>query len=179
MHKDVERILYDNEQVRARIREMGAQITRDYNGEPVVVIGILKGVAYFMTELTMDMDLPVQIDFMKASSYGSGTVSSGQPRILLDIGTDIRGKNVLLLDDILDTGITLRELRAMLLDREPKSLRLAVLLEKEGTNKTAMKADYVGFTVPNYFIVGWGLDYDEKYRNLDYIGILKPEVYQK
>ena len=179
MDKNVEEILFTRDEIEKRLQEMGAQISQDYAGQEIVVIGILKGVAYFMTNLTLNITVPTKIDFIRASSYGAGTESSGVVKKTWDVKEEIRGKNVILLDDIIDTGLTLLEIKRSLEEKCPKSLKVAVMLDKKERRKAAIEADYVGFDIPDKFVVGFGLDYDEMYRNLPYIGVLKPEVYEK
>ena len=179
MHEDLAKILISKEDIEKRVKEIGAQITSDYQGESVLMVGILRGAVVFFSELVKNVDLDVRFDFMVVSSYGSGSTSSGEVRIIKDISQPIEGKNVLIIEDIIDTGNTLKNLKRMLLTRNPKSLKIVSLLDKPSRRKVEMEGDYVGFVVPNEFVVGYGLDYDEKYRNLPYIGILKPEIYTK
>lgn len=176
MHPDIEQVLLTEDALRARIRALGEEITRDYAGRPLLVIGILRGSYVFLADLLREISLPVQVDFMSVSSY-VGTESSGQVRIHLDISQEIRGREVLLVEDILDSGNTLSRLVAELRLREPKSLRLCTLLDKRERRRYPVEADYVGFPVPDLFVVGYGLDYEQAYRNLPYVGILKPSVY--
>lgn len=177
MEQDMQQILFTQAQVAGRIREMAREITRDYAGKAPLVVGILRGSFIFMADLVRQVELPLHLDFMSASSYGAGTVSSGQVDIRLDLQEDIAGRDVLLVEDILDTGNTLSKLVAELQARGPASLKLCVLLDKPDRRTKPIQADYVGFTIPDAFVVGYGLDYDEKYRNLPYVGILKPSVY--
>lgn len=177
MHQDVEKILFSQEQLQARVRELGAQITRDYAGKEVAVAAILRGSYVFMADLTRAIELPITVDFMSVSSYGSGTSSSGQVEIKKDLSDPIEGKELLIVEDILDSGNTLYYLSDVLLARKPASIRICTLLDKPDRRTRPIRADYVGFTIPDAFVVGYGLDYDEKYRNLPYIGILKPSVY--
>lgn len=178
MQQDMQQILFTQEQVAARVREMAAQISRDYAGKTPLVVGILRGSFIFMADLVRAMDIPLTLDFMVASSYGAGTVSSGKVKISLDLQEDIAGRDVLLVEDILDTGNTLSKLVAELKGRQPASLKLCVLLDKPERRTKPIEADYVGFTIPDAFVVGCGLDYDQLYRQLPYIGILKPSVYE-
>ena len=178
MEQDMERVLFTQEQVAGRIREMAQEITRDYAGKAPLVVGILRGSFIFMADLVRQVELPLSLDFMSASSYGAGTVSSGKVNIRLDLQEDITGRDVLLVEDILDTGNTLSKLVAELQGRGPASLKLCVLLDKPDRRTKPIQADYVGFTIPDAFVVGCGLDYDQRYRNLPYIGILKPSVYE-
>ena len=178
MEQDMEKILFTQEQVAGRIRELAQQISRDYAGKAPLVVGILRGSFIFMADLVRQLALPVNLDFMSVSSYGAGTVSSGQVNIHLDLQEDIAGRDVLLVEDILDTGNTLSKLVAELQQRRPASLKLCVLLDKPARRTRPIQADYVGFTIPDAFVVGCGLDYDQHYRQLPYIGILKPSVYE-
>ena len=178
MEQDMQEILFTREEVTARIRDLAAQIPRDYQGKSPAVIGILRGSFIFMADLVRELNLPLTLDFMSASSYGSGTVSSGLVDIKLDTSEPITGRDVLLVEDILDTGNTLSKLVAELKKRNPASIKLCVLLDKPDRRTQPIQADYVGFEVPNVFVVGYGLDYNEHYRNLPYVGILKPEAYE-
>ena len=175
MHQDVKEILYSQEQLATRIRELGAEISKDYANESVVLVGVLKGAIVFYTDLarTIDDSVDVSFDFISCSSYGDGTTSTGVVRILKDLDRSVEGKNVLVVEDIVDTGTTLHYLLDNLKARGAKSVRLAALLNKPERRKMD-----VGFTVPDYFVVGYGLDYAEQYRQLPYIGILKESVYQ-
>ncbi len=179
MHDDLAKILISKEEIEKRVKEIGAEITRDYEGESVLMVGILRGAVVFFSELVKNVDLDVRFDFMVVSSYGSGSTSSGEVRIIKDISQPIEGKNVLIIEDIIDTGNTLKNLKRMLLTRNPKSLKIVSLLDKPSRRKVEMEGDYIGFVVPNEFVVGYGLDYDEKYRNLPEIGVLKEEIYTK
>ena len=165
----------DEERIDKRIRELGSMITEDFKGEELYIICILKGAVYFATELTKRIDLPIRLDFMSASSYGNDTKSSGVVRITRDIEESIKGKNVLIVEDIIDTGRTLKYLIELLGDREPKSIKLCSLLDKPDRRVVEIQGDYVGFEVPDEFVVGYGLDYAQKYRSLPYVGILSFE----
>ena len=179
MEQDMQEILFTREQLSARIKEIAAQISEDYRGKAPVVIGILRGSFIFMADLVRELDIPdMTLDFMSASSYGSGTVSSGLVDIRLDTSEPITGKDVILVEDILDTGNTLSRLVAELQKRNPTSIRLFVMLDKPERRVKPIQADYAGFQIPDGFVVGCGLDYDQKYRQLEYIGILKPEIYE-
>lgn len=167
------KVLISEQEILDRIKEMGAQISADYNGESVYVLCILKGSVYFTTELTKRMTVPVYLDFMSVSSYGSGTTSSGVVKIVRDLDESIEGKNVLVVEDIVDTGRTLAYLLNNLQARHPKSLKLCTLLDKPDRRVTEVKVDYTGFEIPDEFVVGYGLDYDQKYRNLPYIGVVE------
>ena len=179
MEQDMQEILFTREEVTARIRDLAAQITRDYQGKSPAVIGILRGSFIFMVDLVRELNLPLTLDFMSASSYGSGTVSSGLVDIKLDTSEPITGRDVLLVEDILDSGLTLNFVKERLLSMEPASLKICTLLDKPERRRVDIYADYIGFTIPNEFVVGYGLDYKEFYRNLPFVGVLKPEVYSK
>lgn len=179
MHQDVEQILYTEEELRSRVRDLGAQITADYAGKQPMLISILRGSYIFMADLTRAIHLPVTVDFMAVSSYGAGTVSSGQVEIKKDLSDTIEGRDLIIVEDILDSGNTLHYLMKVLRARKPASIRICTLMDKPERRTKPIKADYVGFTIPDAFIVGYGLDYDERYRNLPYVGVLKPEVYEK
>ena len=180
MHQDLNEVLFTEDVLSERVAQMGADITRDYadKSKPLIVISVLRGACIFMADLVRKIDLPVEMDFMAVSSYGSGTKSSGVVRIIKDLSTSIEGKNVLIAEDILDSGLTLKYLMKTLSSRKPASIEVATLLYKQGTQKTQIDCKYVGFDCPNEFIVGYGLDFAERYRNLPYIGVLKPEIYQ-
>ena len=177
MHKDVEQILYTEEEMRQRVKELGCQITADYAGREPLLISVLRGAYIFMADLTRSINLDVRVDFMSVSSYGAGTASTGQVEIKKDLSTSIEGKDLIIVEDILDSGNTLYYLMDVLRARKPASIRLCTLMDKPERRVKPIKADYVGFTIPDAFIVGYGLDYDEKYRNLPYVGVLKPSVY--
>lgn len=181
MHDDVKEILFTKEQLQQRVAELGQQITRDFadRAEPVVLVSVLRGSYIFMADLSRAIDIPVQIDFMSVSSYGAGTKTSGQVEIKKDLSDPIEGVHVIVVEDILDSGNTLSYLMSVLSARHPASISLCTLLDKPERREKPIYANYSGFTVPNAFIVGYGLDYAEKYRNLPYIGILKEEVYSK
>jgi len=165
--------LISKERIAARVAELGAQISEDYKDKDLLMVGALKGSVVFMSDLMRVVDLPMSIDFVTASSYGSGVNTSGVVKIVQDLTQDIAGRDVLIVEDILDTGTTLSHLAKKLLERGPKSLKLVALLEKPSRKVMDIQADYVGFTIPNMFVVGYGLDFDERYRNLPYVGILK------
>ena len=177
MHEHVESILYSEEQLRQRVKELGAQITADYAGKEPVLASVLRGSYIFMADLTRAIDLPVTVDFMAVSSYGAGTKSSGQVEIKKDRSDSIEGRDLIIVEDILDSGNTLFYLMEILKARKPASIRICTLMDKPDRRTQPIVADYVGFTIPDAFVVGYGLDYDEKYRNLPYVGILKPSVY--
>lgn len=177
MHEHVESILYSEEQLRQRVKELGAQITADYAGKEPVLASVLRGSYIFMADLTRAIDLPVTVDFMAVSSYGAGTKSSGQVEIKKDLSDSIEGRDLIIVEDILDSGNTLSYLLELLRARKPASMKLCTLLDKPDRRVKEVHVDYSGFTIPDEFVVGYGLDYAEKYRNLPYIGILKPRVY--
>jgi len=177
IYNDIEKVLITKEEIAERIKELGEQITKDYNGEEVIVIGVLKGSALFMADLIRNMDLPIQIDFLVASSYGGSTESSGNVKIIKDINVDVHDKHVMMVEDIIDTGITMKNLKKIFSVRQCKSFKICTLLDKKERRKVEIDADYIGFDVPNEFVVGYGLDYDGKYRNIPEICVLKPEVY--
>lgn len=177
MHDHVESILYSQEQLAQRVKELGAQITADYAGKAPVLASVLRGSYIFMADLTRAIDLPVTVDFMAVSSYGAGTKSSGQVEIKKDLSDSIEGRDLIIVEDILDSGNTLFYLMEILKARKPASIRICTLMDKPERRTQPIVADYVGFTIPDAFVVGYGLDYAEKYRNLPYVGILKPSVY--
>ncbi len=180
MHQDIDHILVSEEQLQAKVAELGAQISADYEGRDLLLVSILKGAVVFMADLMRAVAIPCAIDFMVVSSYGgANTSSTGLVKIIKDLDQDLSGKDVLIVEDILDTGITLSHLMPMLQMRKPNSLRLCTILSKPSRRKADIEPDYCGFEVPDEFVVGYGLDYDEKYRNLPYVGVLKPEVYSK
>ncbi|MCI9367593.1 MAG: hypoxanthine phosphoribosyltransferase [Oscillospiraceae bacterium] len=177
MHQDVEQILYTEEDLRRRIRELGAQIAADYAGRTPMLVSVLRGSYIFMADLTRAIDLDLTVDFMAVSSYGAGTVSSGQVEIKKDLSDSIEDRDLIIVEDILDSGNTLYYLMDVLRARKPASIRICTLMDKPERRVKPITADYVGFTIPDAFIVGYGLDYAEKYRNLPYVGVLKPSVY--
>ncbi|HHW68154.1 MAG: hypoxanthine phosphoribosyltransferase [Epulopiscium sp.] len=178
MKDDVKEILFTEEEIAVKVKELGQQISEDYRGEDLTVVGILKGSNIFMGDLIRKIDIPLSIDFMVVSSYGQSTESSGVVKVLKDLEYSIEGKNILIVEDIIDTGLTLDYLKENLLRRKPKSLKICTLLDKPARRKVDLKVDYVGFEIPDAFIVGYGIDYAEKYRNLPYIAVLKEEVYE-
>lgn len=180
MHEDVSRILFTEEQIKARVAEMGAQIEADYKDEKesILVVSVLRGAAIFMADLVRTINIPVEMDYMAVSSYGNAAKSSGVVQILKDTTSSVEGRHVIIAEDILDSGLTLQYLIANLQSRNPASIEVATLLHKQVEPQAPVKCRYIGFECPNEFIVGYGLDYAEKYRNLPYIGILKPEIYQ-
>jgi len=179
MLNDVERVLISEEEIAKKVKELGAQITKDYEGENLLIITILKGSVIFAADLLREIKIPVEIDFMCLSSYGSGSNSSGVVKIVKDLNKSIEGLNVLIIEDILDSGNTLSHLMELLKTRNPKSIRIATLLDKPDRRVVDVEVAYRGYTIPDEFVIGYGLDYDEKYRNLPFVGILKREVYEK
>ena len=177
MHQDIEKVLFSEEQLKARVRELGEQITKDYAGEELVLVCILRGSYIFMADLSRAIDLPISADFIALSSYGKGTSSSGQVELRKDLSDPVEGKHLLIVEDILDSGNTLYYLTNLLKTRHPASVRICTLLNKPERREKDIHPDYTGFTIPDAFVVGYGLDYAEKYRNLPYVGILKPAVY--
>ncbi len=166
-------VMLSQEEIENKVAELAKQIEKDYEGQDLLLVGILKGASVFVADLMRKINLNVNIDFMSVSSYGSGTVSSGTVKILKDLDVDIKDKNVLIVEDIIDSGITLRNLYDTLMTREPRSLKLCTLLNKPARKKVDVNVDYVGFVIEDKFIVGYGIDYDEKYRNLPYIAIVE------
>ncbi len=179
MNKDIERILYSKEDLDAAVKEMGAQITKDYEGKKPLLVGILKGSVVFMADLMREIGLHCDIDFMVAKSYGNAAVSSGNVKILKDLDTDITGRHIIIVEDILDSARTLYSVRNYLFQKNPASIKICTLLDKKVERAFDLKADYKCFDIENEFVVGYGLDYAEDYRNLPYIGVLKREVYEK
>lgn len=181
MHQDVKEILFTQKQLASRVAELGVEISKDYAGESVVLVGVLKGAVVFFTDLARAIDntVDVSFDFISCSSYGEGTTSTGVVRILKDLDRSVEGKHVLVVEDIVDTGTTLHYLLDNLRARGAKSVRLVALLNKPDRRKKDVDVDYIGFAVPDYFVIGYGLDYAEQYRQLPYIGILKESVYQE
>lgn len=179
MENDIDRVLLTEEQLRERVKELGAQISADYAGKDPVLISVLRGSFVFMADLVRQIQPYCRVDFMAVSSYGSGTQSSGQVNIQKDLTEPIEGKDIIVVEDILDSGNTLYYLLQVLKARNPASIKLVTLLDKPERRVKPITSDYSGFTVPDEFVVGYGLDYDERYRNLPYIGVLKPRVYEK
>ncbi|GAA1717563.1 hypoxanthine phosphoribosyltransferase [Brachybacterium phenoliresistens] len=178
MHEDVERVLLDETAIRDRLAQIGRQITEDYAQEPPILVGVLKGAVMVMSDLARAIDLPVEMDWMAVSSYGSGTRSSGVVRILKDLGTDITDRHVLIVEDIIDSGLTLKWLLSNLRSRGPRSVEVCTMLRKPDAARVEIDVRYVGFDIPNEFVIGYGLDYAETYRNLPYVGVLKRSVYE-
>ena len=177
MKEDVLRVLLSEDEIREKVRELGGKITADYKNSNLMLVTVLKGAVVFLADLMRQIDVPAEIDFMVVSSYGSGVKSSGVVKIVKDLDVPLAGKDILIVEDILDSGLTLSYIKELLESRGPRSIRSATLLDKPSRRKVDLQADYIGFSVPDEFVIGYGLDYDEKYRNLPYIGILKPEVY--
>jgi hypoxanthine phosphoribosyltransferase len=178
VHPDIEEVLISAEEIQDKIRDLAKQVTEDYRGKDVLLVGVLKGAFVFMADLAREVRLPIEFDFMAVSSYGSSTKSSGVVRILKDLDYEITGRDVLLVEDIIDSGLTISYLLRYLEARRPASLEICSLFWKKGEQAVPMDVKYPGFEIPAVFIVGYGLDYAEKYRNLPYIGILKPAAYQ-
>lgn len=179
MDRDIQEILVDEQQIARRVAELGRQIGEDYAGRPLVLICILRGAVVFAADLLRAIRIPVTIEFMAISSYGNNVQSSGVVRILKDLDGPIEGKDVLIVEDIIDSGLTLAYLLENLRSRRPNSLEVCVLLDKQVPRTVELPVRYTGFTIPDAFVVGYGLDYAEKYRNLPYVGILRPEVYSE
>ncbi|WP_405380440.1 hypoxanthine phosphoribosyltransferase [Phascolarctobacterium sp.] len=179
MHDDIKTILLTKEQIDTRVVEMGKELTEAYKDKDLVVVVLLKGAAWFATDLTRAIDLPLRVDFMVASSYGNGTSTTGNVKVKLDLSEDIKGKDVLVIDDIIDSGVTFAAISDMLRQYKPASLKTAALCDKAERRVNGLQADYVGFKIPDEFVVGYGLDYAGDYRNLPYIGVLKPSVYAR
>ncbi len=177
MHPDVEKIIISQEQIQNRVKELGRQLTEDYRGKELVVIGILRGAAVFLADLIREIDLYMEIDFMGVSSYGLATKSSGVVRITKDLESTITDRDVLIVEDIVDSGLTLKYIVENLRSRKPRSIQICTLLDKPARRVEGVEVAYNGFVIPDEFVVGYGLDYAEKYRNLPYVGVLKPEIY--
>lgn len=177
LRDNIAQILLSEEQLKAKVSEMAAKISEDYKDKKLLLVGILKGSMVFMADLMRFLDINAKIDFMSVSSYGSSTVSSGQVRIIMDLKSPVEDYDILLVEDILDSGATLSYLKEVLLARQPRSIRIATLLDKPARRKADISADYKGFEIPDEFVVGYGLDFNEDYRNLPFIGVLKPEAY--
>lgn len=178
IHNDVAEVLFSKEEIEKIVTKLGEQITKDYQDKNLLLIGVLKGSVVFMSDLMRKINLNCKIDFMAISSYGNSTKSNGTIRVIKDLTTDISGFDVLIIEDILDSGKTLSHLREMLKLRNPKSFKICTFFDKPLRREVDLKADYVGAEIPDKFIVGYGLDFAENYRNLEYIGVLKPEIYE-
>ena len=177
MKEDILRVLLSEDELAAKVAEIGAQISRDYMGKRLVMVSVLKGSVVFMADLMRAVTVPAEIDFMCVSSYGNGAKTSGVVKIIKDLDNDLAGMDLLLVEDILDSGMTLEYIKKLLLGRNPNSVKICTLLDKPERRKADIVPNYKGFEVPDEFVVGYGLDYAEKYRNLPYIGVLKPSVY--
>jgi len=177
--EDIKSIMISEEEISKRVKELGKQLTEDYKGKELLVVGILKGCMLFLSDLVRTIELPLTMDFMVVSSYGATTKSSGVVRIIKDLEREIEGKDVLIVEDIVDTGLTLSYLVENFKARNPKSVRVCSLLDKPDRRKAQVDIQYVGFKIPDEFVVGYGLDYGENYRNLPFVCVLKPEVYTK
>ena len=177
IHDDVEEVLLDEDTIQGRVRELAMRVTADYADRDPVLVSVLKGSLVFLADLMRAMEMPVSIDLMEVSSYGSGTETSGQVRIIKDLSKPIEGRHVIVVEDIIDTGLTLNYLLRYLADKGPQTLSVVCLLDKPARRLADIPIDYRGFSIPDRFVVGYGLDYDERYRNLPYIGVLKPSVY--
>jgi hypoxanthine phosphoribosyltransferase len=177
---DVGEVLVTEEQIQAKVRELGSRLSLDYAGQPLTLVSVLKGALPFMADLMRAMSVPVQIDLMEVSSYGgTATETSGLVRIIKDLSSPIADRDVLIVEDIIDTGLTLNYLLRYLRGKSPRSLRICALLDKPARRLVDISIDYLGFTIPDQFVVGYGLDYGEFYRNLPFIGVLRPEVYER
>ena len=179
LYQDIDHILATREEISRAVKELGARITRDYAGKEPMIVGILKGAIVFYSDLIREIDLPLRTDFMSVSSYGSSTKTSGVVQIRKDLDRDIWGKDVIIVEDIVDSGVTLNYLKSLLSGRGAASIRIATLLDKPARRRVDLKVDYHCFEIPDEFVVGYGLDYDEQYRNLPDIGVLSPRIYEK
>lgn len=179
MRNDIEKVLFTEEEIKTKIKELGKVISEDYKGKDLILVGVLKGSVPFMADLMKSIDIPCRMDFMAVSSYGNSTETSGVVRILKDLDFEIENKDILIVEDIVDTGITLKYLKKYLQAKNPKSVEVACFLNKPERREVEVDVKYQGYNVPNYFLVGYGLDYAETYRNLPYVGILKESVYKK
>ncbi|WP_146553900.1 hypoxanthine phosphoribosyltransferase [Rummeliibacillus sp. SL167] len=177
LQKDIEKVLISEEELQDKIKELGESLTIEYQDKFPLLVGVLKGAMPFMADLMKRIDSYVEIDFMDVTSYGNATVSSGEVKIVKDLNTSVEGRDIIIIEDIIDSGLTLSYLVDLFKYRKAKSIKIITLLDKPSGRKVDLRADYVGFEVPDAFVVGYGLDYAEKYRNLPYIGVLKPSVY--
>ncbi|MCD9026302.1 hypoxanthine phosphoribosyltransferase [Cohnella silvisoli] len=177
MHSDIQEVLYSEEVIQQKVRELGTAISRDYDGRNPLVICVLKGAFIFMADLSKNITIPIELDFMAVSSYGNSTRSSGEVKIIKDLDASVEGRDVLIVEDIIDSGLTLSYLIDVLERRNALSVNVVALFDKPGRRTADLNADYTGFIIPDAFVVGYGLDYAERYRNLPYVGVLKPEVY--
>lgn len=178
-NSDIEKILVSNAEIAKRVDEIAAQINADYKGKPILVVGILRGASIFLADIFKRLEGDVELDFMSLSSYGNGTNSSGEVKMIKDLSEPVDGKNILIIEDIIDTGITLSYLIKVLEARNPESIKLCALLDKPSRRKVELKGDYIGFEIPDEYVVGYGLDYAEKYRNLPDVCVLSKKVYEK
>lgn len=178
MHENVEYVMLTAEQIETRVKELAAQLDKLYEGKRPVVVCVLKGSVLFFTDLIRNMKTSLELDFMSVSSYGNSTTSSGELKIKQDLSTDIKGRDVLIVEDIIDSGNTLYNLKKMLIARAPASVNIVTLLDKPARREAAMEADYTGFVIEDEFVIGYGLDYAEEYRNLPYVGVLKRSAYE-
>jgi hypoxanthine phosphoribosyltransferase len=179
MESNIEKMLISEEELAARIKNLGEEITADYEGKELIVIGILKGSHIFMSDLIRQIKVPLKVDFMMVSSYGNATQSTGVVKIIKDMENPVEGKHLLIVEDIIDSGLTLKYLKEILTTRHPASIKICTLLDKPARRTEPVDVDYVGFSVPDEFIVGYGIDYAEHYRNLGYVGVLKRSAYEK
>ncbi|MEW4354873.1 hypoxanthine phosphoribosyltransferase [Streptococcus pneumoniae] len=177
LEQNIKKVLVSHDEIVAAAQKLGAQLTDEYEGKNPILVGILKGSIPFMAELIKHIDTHIELDFMLVSSYHGGTASSGVINIIKDLDKDVKGRHILFIEDIIDTGQTLKTLRDMFVERKAASVKIATLLDKPEGRKVEIEADYTCFTIPNEFVVGYGLDFDENYRNLPYVGVLKEEVY--
>ncbi|MNI15188.1 Hypoxanthine-guanine phosphoribosyltransferase [compost metagenome] len=177
MQNDIQEILITREQIQQKVEELGQQLSKEYEGRNPLVICILKGAFIFMSDLVKEITVPIELDFMAVSSYGASTRSSGEVKIIKDLDTSVEGRDVLIVEDIIDSGLTLSYLVDVLERRKVKSVKIVTLFDKPARRTVDLQADLSGFVLPDAFVVGYGLDYAEKYRNLPYIGVLKPEIY--
>lgn len=171
------KVLFTREQIAARVQELGAQITRDFAGQTIIFVGILKGASIFLADLSRAVELDSTFDFISCSSYGKGARSIGEVKLIKDLDQSVQDMNVILVEDILDTGLTLSYLKKLLAAHQPRAMKVAALLDKPSRRVQPVKADYTGFEIPDHFVIGYGMDYAERYRNLPYIGILPPELF--
>lgn len=178
LYKDIKEVLFTKEQISQRVKELGEQITRDYEGESVVLVCTLRGASVFFSDLIREIDLDIQIDFIATSSYGASTKSNGEVKLTKDLNTPIADRHVIIVEDIVDSGLTLNYVKRMLSARNPKSIKICSMLDKPSGRKIELEADYVGFEVPSVFIVGYGLDYAERYRQIPEVCVLAPSAYE-
>lgn len=179
MQNDIQEVLYDAQQISDKVKELGETLSKDFSGRNPLVICVLKGAFIFMADLVKEITVPLELDFMAVSSYGQSTKSSGVVKIIKDLDVSVEGRDVLIVEDIIDSGLTLSYLIDVLERRNAKSVTVVTLFDKPARRTVELEADYKGFTLPDEFVVGYGLDFAEKYRNLPYIGVLKPQIYEK